>query len=86
MQFFRRILHLVFVDVNPRVHENVIHLHKYKDHVEHWVDAQKNLPRNASLGNFKKEQKFKAGINQSSQAKKDSTDTQNQAPVVFLIF
>ena len=39
---------LVLVDVEPGVHEEVVHLHEGEDHVEDRVDAREDVPRAAA--------------------------------------
>ena len=44
---------LVLVDVEPGVHEEVVHLHEGEDHVEDWVDAREDVPGAAAHRNLK---------------------------------
>ena len=43
----------VLVDVEPGVHEEVVHLHEGEDHVEDRVDAREDVPGAAAHGNLK---------------------------------
>ena len=45
---------LVLVDVEPGVHEEVVHLHEGEDHVEDRVDAGEDVPRTAAHRNLEK--------------------------------
>ena len=45
---------LVLVDVEPGVHEEVVHLHEGEDHVEDRVDAGEDVPRAAAHRNLEK--------------------------------
>ena len=45
---------LVLVDVEPGVHEDVVHLHEGEDHVEDRVDAGEDVPRTAAHRNLEK--------------------------------
>ena len=44
---------LVLVDVEPGVHEEVVHLHEGEHHVEDRVDAGEDVPRAAAHRNLK---------------------------------
>ena len=45
---------LVLVNVEPGVHEEVVHLHEGEDHVEDRVDAGEDVPRAAAHRNLEK--------------------------------
>ena len=44
---------LVLVDVEPGVHEEIVHLHEGEDHVEDRVDAREDVPGAAAHGHLK---------------------------------
>ena len=44
---------LVLVDVEPGVHEEVVHLHEGEDHVEDRVDAREDMPGAAAHWHLK---------------------------------
>ena len=44
---------LVLVDVEPGVHEEVVHLHEGEDHVEDRVDSREDVPGAAAHRNLK---------------------------------
>ena len=44
---------LVLVDVEPGVHEEIVHLHEGEDHMEDWVDAREDVPGAAAHGHLK---------------------------------
>ena len=53
---------LIFVDIDSWVYEDVVHLHKYKYHVDDRISTKKYRPFHAGSWNFKETKKLKANI------------------------
>ena len=66
---YKSLTHLIFVNVDPRVNKDVIHLHKYKDHVDYRVSTKKDGSLHAGSRNFKKTKELKSNVDEGTKSK-----------------
>ena len=78
-------LHLVLVDVQPGVHEDVVHLHEHEHHIEDGVHPEQDLPKAACPGNLERSKELQPGVDERPQPEGDGADAEEEAAVALVV-
>ena len=75
---------LIFVDVEPGVHEDVVHLHEGADHLQHRVGFGENIPARAVVRSLERIDKLQSSVDESSQSEANGSKSHQNTPVALL--